>query len=160
MSLRNRPRLNYDQIQNHGLLNAIEVTKCEGVTMLQLDSECEIVEDDAGNKEIDPIDAAYLFLTEVLGWKEGLSHSKDRITELMVGSYLFITEQMNWRKGARGKGTGPEIPHVLEGKARWKNQGARMRGRQASAAVHPEDRGVIPHSITGRDTAHLHGGRV
>jgi len=58
---------------------------------------------DIEESDIDRIDAEYLFLTETLGWKEGLSdtNEKDPQNVNILAEYMFITEQMGWRKGLK-----------------------------------------------------------
>ena len=47
----------------------------------------------------------YIYLTEDLGWKEGLTEDKEcksnsnYVTKL--SEYLFLTKQMGWKKGLK-----------------------------------------------------------
>ena len=68
---------------------------------------------DTVEAEFDVLDAEYLFLTESLGWKEGLNEYEpvdadiDDVTKL--AEYLFLTEQMGWRKGLKVLGEKGEV---------------------------------------------------
>jgi hypothetical protein len=71
----------------------------EHIVMLQLDRDGEL-------DEIDALEAEYMFLTETLGWKEGLNdeEAKREVDEANVkylAQYLFVTEQMGWKQGLK-----------------------------------------------------------
>lgn len=54
--------------------------------------------------ELDRLDAEYLFLTETLGWKEGLKETespKNKADVKYIAQYLFVTEQMGWKQGLK-----------------------------------------------------------
>ena len=57
-------------------------------------------ETDIEESDLNRIDAEYMFLTETLGWKEGLNdtNEKDPQNVNILAEYMFITEQMGWRK--------------------------------------------------------------
>ena len=72
--------------------------------MLHFDTSGDEIEESAFDRD----EAEWLFLTETLGWKEGLNNetaniesantfSNESVTK--VAEYLFLTEQMGWKKG-------------------------------------------------------------
>ena len=99
MNLRKQKRKEYD------VFNMTDVQDDEEIIMLHFDTES----DDLTETEFDRLDAEYLFLTETLGWKDGLDSeidaeertqndiSPESVTKL--AEYLFLTEQMGWKKG-------------------------------------------------------------
>ena len=93
MKLRPQPRKEYNVFNING------EEEMEHIVMLQLDRDGEL-------DEIDALDAEYMFLTETLGWKEGLNddEAKKEISEANVkylAEYLFVTEQMGWKQGLK-----------------------------------------------------------
>ena len=99
MNLRKQKRKDYD------VFNMTDVPDDEEIIMLHFDPDS----DDLTETEFDRLDAEYLFLTETLGWKDGLDSeidaeertqndiSPESVTKL--AEYLFLTEQMGWKKG-------------------------------------------------------------
>ena len=61
-----------------------------------------------------------MFLTETLGWREGIDRMKDATSGadpndfIKLAKYLFLTEQMRWRKGLKLFGERGEL--AVEGK--------------------------------------------
>ena len=57
--------------------------------------------------KVDKAKAKYMFLTETLGWKEGIDGMKDVTSDAnpndvtKLAEYLFLTEQTGWRKGLK-----------------------------------------------------------
>ena len=96
--LRRQPRVEYRHMFN--------VNGDEEVMMLNFNPGS----DDLEETTLDEIDEEYIFLTEEMGWKEGLVNDEPReydtknVTKL--AEYLFLTDQMGWRKGL--KVLGPE----------------------------------------------------
>ena len=98
MNLWQQPRKRYDDFNINGEEAA------EGVMLLQYspDSDFEIDE-----QTLDMVGAEWIFLTEGLGWKEGLigiedsketaSHKCKQHNEV-PGEYMFLTKQMGWQK--------------------------------------------------------------
>merc|ERR1712086_273571 len=104
-SLQNQSRTEYD-------FNIIEETESdEGVMMLQIypnDAKAFDVDRATTDVEYQMMDEEYVYLTEDLGWKEGIKEEceeKERecdpkdVTKL--SEYLFLTEQMGWKKGLK-----------------------------------------------------------
>lgn len=58
-------------------------------------------EEDNGYSEIliAQSEAEWMFLTDHLGWKQGLQGDESEIDQ--EPEYLFTTEQMNWKKGLK-----------------------------------------------------------
>jgi hypothetical protein len=85
MKLRAQHRKEYDVFTTDG-------AREEAVIMLQFDDNGEL-------EELDRLDAEYTFLTETLGWAEGLNN-EETTREFNEGQvkclaqYLFVTEQM------------------------------------------------------------------
>jgi hypothetical protein len=99
MNLRNQPRRNYDVFNIQGTPSA------EHIVLLQLDDDREMNELVMGEDE-----AEWLFLTETLGWKEGLPEVErmeqtkaiaDPEAVSLLSEFLFISEQMGWKKGLK-----------------------------------------------------------
>ena len=92
--------------QNRKTYNLKEPEKANNkqALMLQFQSDdFDIVE-----TAFDQDEAEYIFLTETLGWKEGLNNethdpsesSSDKSNNVTkLAEYMFLTEQMGWRKG-------------------------------------------------------------
>ena len=101
MNLRNQPRKNYNVFTTDGL------PENEQVILLQFtDASCSNVEE----KFIDEDDVEWTFLTETLGWREGLpeldsieghSNSFDADAVAPLAEFMFLTEQMGWKKGLK-----------------------------------------------------------
>ena len=91
MNLRSQPRREYNVFHMDG-------EQSEEIVMLQMGEDHEL-------EEWDRLDAEYLFLTETLGWSEGLKETdKPSLNESgvkLLAEYLFVTEQMGWRKGLK-----------------------------------------------------------
>ena len=57
--------------------------------------------------KFDKVKTKYMFLTETLGWKEGIDGMKDATSDAdpddvtKLAKYLFLTEQMGWHKGLK-----------------------------------------------------------
>ena len=57
---------------------------------------------DVTEDEFDKVEAKYMFLTETLGWKEGIDGMEDATSDAdpndvtKLDKYLFLTEQMGW----------------------------------------------------------------
>lgn len=60
---------------------------------------------DVAEDKFDKVEAEYMFLTETLGWKEGIDGMKDATTDAnpndvtKLAEYLFLTKQVGRRKG-------------------------------------------------------------
>jgi hypothetical protein len=101
MNLRSQPRKNYDVFTTDGIPDD------EQIILLQFaDGTCSSVEE----KFIDEDDVEWTFLTETLGWKEGLSeidaieghsNSFDADAVAPLAEFMFLTEQMGWKKGLK-----------------------------------------------------------
>jgi hypothetical protein len=98
MQLRRQARKEYD------VFNITDIPDGEEVVMLHFDTSGDEIEESAFDRD----EAEWLFLTETLGWKEGLNNetaniesantfSNESVTK--VAEYLFLTEQMGWKKG-------------------------------------------------------------
>lgn len=127
-------------------------------------------------------DAEWLFLTEHLGWGEGLQCEQHDITQ--DAEYLFTTEQMNWKKGLKVFGEKGEEAiqkelqqiHDMEGfqPKHWyeltkeeradalkylmylkKKRGGRIKGR--GCADGRKQRAYIPKAEASSPTATLQG---
>lgn len=91
MKLRSQPQREYNVFHVDG-------SAAEEMVMLTVGDDNKVC-------ELDMITAEYLFLTETLGWKEGLE-AEDRAEmspneEKCLNEYLPVTEQMGWRKGLK-----------------------------------------------------------
>lgn len=100
MNLRPQPKKEY----NVFLMDGEEIDENEELVLLTFSNNNE---DGLDETDIDELDAAYMFLTETLGWKEGLPNAEADDNpplsqkEQNIAEYLFATEQMNWRKGLK-----------------------------------------------------------
>ena len=96
MTLRSQPRKEYDVFNND-------------VVLLQFDENGELDEQKLNLDDDDHIESQYMFLTETLGWKEGLQDepcqqveaAERRCNVTTLAAYLFLTDQMNWKKGLK-----------------------------------------------------------
>ena len=104
MNLRRQHR----KVYNIRELEKREKANNEQVMMLQFQADdFDIVETTVDKEEAED-EAEYMFLTETLGWKEGLDNAELESAEssndtnknaTKLAEYLFLTEQMGWRKG-------------------------------------------------------------
>jgi hypothetical protein len=86
MRLRSQHRKEYDVFKDEN----------DPIVLLQFSEDLEHLE------EMYSLEAEYTFLTETLGWKEGLpetSYDTDSIKNL--AAYMFLTEQMGWKQGLK-----------------------------------------------------------
>eukprot|EP00804_Cyclotella_cryptica_P027764 CCRYP_009202-RA/>CCRYP_009202-RA protein AED:0.72 eAED:0.12 QI:0/-1/0/1/-1/1/1/0/1137 len=99
MNLRNQPRRNYDVFNMDGK------PVPTNIVLLQIDENMEMNE-----QFMDEDEAEWLFLTETLGWKEGLPEVEqmeqrkaiiDMNAVTLLAEHLFRTDQMGWRKGLK-----------------------------------------------------------
>ena len=93
-SLRRQKRVEYNN-----MLNINDVTENEDITLLQLNPDsCDITEN-----TFNDVEAEYIFLTETLGWKQGLIEAGiedepeknpegDTNNANKLAEYLFLTE--------------------------------------------------------------------
>ena len=74
---------------------------------MQLKYEEDLGDFNVTEDMFDKVKAKYMFLTETLGWKEGLNGEHDAFSDAdpndatKLAEYLFLTEQMGWRKGLK-----------------------------------------------------------
>jgi hypothetical protein len=97
MNLRKQPRREYNVFNLEG--NTIN----EHVVLLQFDDHMDLNEQSVKKDE-----AECLFLTETLGWKDGLpevEQMQHETTEMnmeavnLLAEYMFLTDQMGWKQG-------------------------------------------------------------
>ena len=78
---------------------------CENIVLLEFNNKMDIDE-----QFLDEDEAEWLFLTETLGWKEGLPEVEQMRQEKskmntdavsLLAEYLFLMEQMGWKKGLK-----------------------------------------------------------
>jgi len=98
MRLRNQPRRNYDVFNLNGEMEV------EEILLLQFnhDNDCKLDE-----RALDRLETEWLFLTEKLEWKEGMSgisgSNNARCSEgvTLLAECLFVSKQMGWKKGLK-----------------------------------------------------------
>jgi hypothetical protein len=92
------------------MFNITSKTEDEHILMLQFDDNMGLTEE-----SMDKTKAEWMFLTEQLGWKEGLSKegpprpdkaerkkNNVRLEAInLLTEHLYLTEQMGWRKGLK-----------------------------------------------------------
>lgn len=97
MNLRKQPRREYNVFNLEG--NTIN----EHVVLLQFDDHMDLNEQSVKKDE-----AECLFLTETLGWKDGLpevEQMQHETTEMnmeavnLLAEYMFLTDQLGWKQG-------------------------------------------------------------
>ena len=103
MNLRNQPKKNYDVFA----MASSEVHDGAEMVMLTFNDNSETgieeIKLDPENLELAQLTAECMFLTEHLGWKEGLDHDDMPLSEyaFMMEEVTLVTEQMNWKKGLK-----------------------------------------------------------
>ena len=82
--------------------------------VLQIDSDMNINESNMTPEYA--YKTTYTFLTETLGWKEGLEdtepisiNTNSQTCAISLAQFMFITKQMGWRKGLKLFGQKREI---------------------------------------------------
>ena len=109
MNLRSQPRQLYNR-KNYNVFTIIEETEHDDIALLQIDPGDEFDPSQPMINEETDIEVEYTFLTEGLGWKEGLEEDNIGTSEgsimntanvTKLAEYLFLTEQMGWKKGLR-----------------------------------------------------------
>jgi hypothetical protein len=126
--------------------------------LLQFDEEGDVVETTLDDDDEARTEAHYLFLTENLGWKEGLVDDAeepptphDSIADTnnvnALATYLFLTEQMSWKKGQGAASGSTEIFDVPKGEKRRKNQGPWMCRWKITKGIHGQGRGDFTNCV-------------
>ena len=115
--------------------------------------------------EYETMEEEHLYLTEDLGWKEGLNEEmgekefrSDPKYVTKFSEYLFLTKQMCWTKGLKvlGETQSSEIPHVPEGKKRREYKRQRMRQRTVTTTLHQQDQGILHNNSSCYHNIDLH----
>ena len=88
MNLRQQDRKEYNVFNNIG------EEETGGIMLLEFSQD----DTDLEESEFNRINTEYMFLTETLGWKEGIdeTHDKDPQTVIILAECQFIIEQMGW----------------------------------------------------------------
>ena len=109
MNLRNQPRKLYNR-KDYNVFNIIEETEHDDIVLLQIDPGDEFDPSQPMINEETDLEVEYTFLTEDLGWKEGLDEENigtsetsnmNTVNVTKLAEYMFLTEQMGWKKGLR-----------------------------------------------------------
>ena len=100
MNLRRQPRKEYNRKNYDNVFNITDETQKDSIICTHLKREEDSGTFDVTEDELDKVKAEYMFLTETLGWKEGINEMKDATSDAdsndvsKLAKYLFLTEQM------------------------------------------------------------------
>ena len=107
MNLRRQPRKEYNRKNYDNIFNITDETQKNGIILMQLKYKEDSGTFDVIEDTFDEVEAKYMFLTETLGWKEGIDGMEDVTSDTdpndvtKLAKYLFLIEQMGCRKGLK-----------------------------------------------------------